>query len=207
MQKSVIKPTRTIFQQRIKKPAGVAGLALLIWLIYCAYMIVAFGNKTTAARADAAIVLGAGVSNNLPSPVFKARIDHAVNLYQQNRVAHLIFTGSVGEGDTLSESAVAAQYAINAGVPAAQIQTESVSHTTQQNVAQAANIMQHNHWQTALIVSDPLHLKRASIMAQDLGLSAISSPTPTTQYQSWRVKTGFLLREVYFVQHYWLTGH
>jgi uncharacterized SAM-binding protein YcdF (DUF218 family) len=55
-------------------------------------------------------------------------------------------------------------------------------------------------------VSDPLHMKRAMMMADDLDIAAVSSPTPTSRYRSLKTKLGFLLRELYFIHHYSATG-
>ena len=59
---------------------------------------------------------------------------------------------------------------------------------------------------TAILVSDPLHLRRAMWMAHDLGLSAVTSPTPTTRYRSWRARFRFLGRELYYWHYYLFTG-
>ena len=60
--------------------------------------------------------------------------------------------------------------------------------------------------ETALIVSDPLHMRRAMEMAEALGIEARPSATPTTRYQSWTTQAPFLLREIYFIHHFWLFG-
>lgn len=83
---------------------------------------------------------------------------------------------------------------------------EETTRTTKQNLAEAARLMEQNHLRSAILVSDPLHLRRAMAMAGDVGISAVSSPTPTTRYRSLQAKVGFLAREVYFLQHYWLVG-
>jgi uncharacterized SAM-binding protein YcdF (DUF218 family) len=138
--------------------------------------------------------------------VFAERINHADALYQSGTVKHLLFTGgSVIEADQ-SESAVARNHAIAAGVPAAAILTESQSRTTAQNLVQAKGVMDEHGLKTAVIVSDPLHLKRAASMAAGLGINAVTSPTPTSRYRTWKVKAGFLAREVFYLHGYWFTG-
>ncbi len=59
---------------------------------------------------------------------------------------------------------------------------------------------------TAVIVSDPLHLKRAQVMADELGMDAVTSPTPTSRYRSVSARLRFLLRELYFVHHFRFFG-
>ncbi len=154
--------------------------------------------------ADAAIVLGAAVWEGEPSPVFAARLDHAIALYHQQRVRALIFTGGVGEGDSLAESAAAQTYALAQGVPATAIFSETVSHITLTNLTEAGRMVQEQGFDRVLLVSDPLHMRRAVTIARDLGLNAYSSPTPTSRYRTWKTQAGFLLRETYYYTGYLL---
>ena len=64
--------------------------------------------------------------------------------------------------------------------------------------------MEENGYETAIIVSDPLHMKRAMLLAEDAGISAYSSPTPSTRYISLRTKIPFLAREtLYYIGYKW----
>ena len=80
------------------------------------------------------------------------------------------------------------------------------SHTTVQNLAEAQAIMQAQGLKTAILVSDPLHLRRAMWMARDLGIDAVSSPTPTSRYRSWSARLRFLRRELHYWHVYLFTG-
>ena len=93
------------------------------------------------------------------------------------------------------------------GISSSSILKETTSRTTHQNFTEAKTLMDQAGLKTAIIVSDPLHLKRAAAMAKDLGISAVTSPTPTSRYQSLRPKLGFLLREIFFYNFHLLTGH
>ncbi len=148
--------------------------------------------------ADAAIVLGAAVWGERPSPVFQERINHAIDLYEVGRVEKIIFTGGVDGDGRSPESVVAQQYAIEQGVAAADILLETESQITWENLVNAQAVAAENGLATFLIVSDPLHMKRAMLMAEDLGMTAYASPTPTTRYRSWRTQIGFLARETFF---------
>ncbi|RYG81920.1 MAG: YdcF family protein [Alphaproteobacteria bacterium] len=181
-------------------------LPLAAWLILVALQIDATGRVHHPGPADAAIVLGAAVNGGAPSPVFRERIRHGVTLSRTGRVRKLVFTGGVGEGASHAESQVARAMAIRAGVTAQAILIETRSRTTQQNMAEAKRLMDRHRLSSALIVSDPLHMKRALRMARDTGITAYGAPTPTTRYRSWKSKTGFLLREIYFYNHYLLIG-
>ena len=149
-------------------------------------------------KADAAIVLGASVYDNSPSPVFSERINHAVDLYNDGYVDAIIMTGGTGKGNIRSEADIAGEYAEQKGVPAEAVFMEEDSSVTEENLVNAGKIMSENGMETALIVSDPLHMKRAMLYANDLNMTAYSSPTPTTLYRSWKTKFPFLIREEFY---------
>ncbi|GAL02189.1 EpiH/GdmH-related protein [Photobacterium aphoticum] len=161
-------------------------------------------RTNTAPLADAAIVLGAAVWDGQPSPVFEERINHGIWLYQHHKVKTLIFTGGVGAGDTQSEAQVAKAYAIAHGVPASAILLEGRSKYTRENLRFIQPVIVEAGVQTVLIVSDPLHMKRAMCMATDFGLQAKPSPTPTTRYQSMKAKAKMLWSETkYYLGYVW----
>lgn len=177
-------------------------LGFLLLVLGTGFSIYRYSFEQDTQPADAAIVLGAAVWGNQPSPVFEERIKHAIKLYQQKKVKALVFTGGFGKGQSFSESQVAKKYAINQGIPAQAIFIEQQSKTTLQNLEYAKPIVINNQWSRLLLVSDPLHMKRGIIMAEDLGLMIKPSPTQTSRYQSWQSKLKFLGREVYFYWHY-----
>jgi uncharacterized SAM-binding protein YcdF (DUF218 family) len=157
-------------------------------------------------QSDCIIVLGAAIQGTTASPVYAERIQHGINLYKAGHAPKLIFTGGIGDGEEFSESSVGQSIAIQQGVPARDLLLEEKSRTTQQNLYEARDLMKQHKIVSAVIVSDPLHMKRAMMMAKDLGITAVPSPTPTSRYRSLRVKLGFLIREVYFIHHYFITG-
>ena len=153
-------------------------------------------------QADVAIVLGAAVWGDEPSPVFLERINHAVTLQKAGVVQKIIFTGGVGEGDTLSEAEVGRLTAVAQGIREEDIFVETISTITYENLSGACAVMREAGMETAVLVSDPLHMKRATVMATDLGLNVASSPTPTTRYRTWRSKLPSLLYETWFYALY-----
>ena len=156
--------------------------------------------------ADAAIVLGAAVYRDVPSPVFEERIRHAVQLYRERVVGRLVMTGGLSLGDRLTEAEAARNWSTGHGVPADAVLLEDRSRTTEQNLAFALPILQRAGLGRVLIVSDPLHMRRALALARRLGLDAHPSPTTTSRYVGWRSWTGFLLREGYFLARCRLAG-
>lgn len=185
--------------RRLIQILGLAALALLAWLVILGAAIWTYGARDRAVKSDCAIVLGAAAYHARPSPVFEERIRHAIDLYKADMVGTIIFTGGYGDGAEYSESEVAAAYALRQGVPQDHILTEGRSRTTQQNLAEARLLMDARGLRTAILVSDPLHMRRAMWMARDLGIQAVSSPTPTSRYHSLKTKWRFLRREL----HYW----
>ena len=188
---------RVILSAIIRKLIPLILITILISLSLLAKDIYSFSLTSSIVPADAAVVMGATVFRNRPSPVFRERINHAINLYQQGMVQYLIFTGGLAGNDELAESEAARNYAIAQGVPAENILIETESDNTCLNLIEAKRIMEENDLEQALIVSDPLHMRRTMWLAETIGLDALSSPTPTSRYQSIDRKASFLVREVY----------
>lgn len=183
--------------------------ATLLWLVYVFVSIFNYPDGNLTDSADAAIVLGAAVYGSKPSPVFAERINHAINLYHAGKVQKIVFTGSRADKDSkeinhIAESVVARDYAIEKQVKADDILIETSSVTTRENLTYAKQVFEQNKINTVLIVSDPLHLKRAMLMSKDLNIEAKPSATPTSRYQSFKKKLPFALRELYFYHHYLL---
>lgn len=167
--------------------------------------IYSFSNARSDGPADAAVVLGAAVWTSEVSPVFRERINHAVELHRKGRVRKLIFTGGQGNPGEPTESSAARQYAVESGVPLSDILIEEKSHTTYENIVYAKQLADRHGIKKVLIVSDPLHMKRAMTMAADLGLIAEPSPTPSTRYQGLRSQLGLLANETYYYIGYLLS--
>lgn len=178
--------------------------ALLI--IVLAIDIYTYPREEIRESADAAIVLGAAIWKDEPSPVFRERLNHAVNLYKAGKVKKVVLTGGLGENEQFTEAETGENYLLQNGVSAADIFKETESKTTFQNLEFATPLVRENNFSTVLIISDPLHLRRAVLMARKLGLDAYPAPTPTTRYQSFSSQFGFLAREIYFYSIYLVFG-
>ncbi|MES2922753.1 MAG: YdcF family protein [Verrucomicrobiota bacterium] len=179
----------------------------IIWCIILAALIWSYGTRDHAAKSDCIIVLGAAVHGTHPSPVFEERIRHGIALYRSGYAPTILFTGGIGEGGNHSESSIGRSVATRQGIPVSDILIEERSRTTRQNLSEAETVMRKHGLKSAILVSDPLHMKRAMIMANRLGIDAVSSPAPTTKYRTLRTKLGFLAREIYFFHHYIITGN
>ncbi len=178
----------------------------VVWAVSLAVLISLAGRLNPDARGDVAIVLGAAVWDDEPSPVFAARIDHAVDLWEYGQVDRIIFTGGLAEGDSLAESEAASAYAQSQGVPASAILIETESTSTIENLRFAQSVMERSNLERAVLVSDPHHMRRAHLMANRLGIEHELSPTPTSRYKSLGKKTEQLFREMYFTTQFVLAG-
>ena len=179
---------------------------VIVWLGCVAGWIVIGPPITGTERGAVAIVLGAAVIGDAPSPVFAARLDHAALLYREGRAEHILLTGGRSPEDRLSEAAAGARYLEARGVPGRALLLEEQSHTTRENLASAAQVLGGDAGLPVLIVSDPLHMRRAMAMAAAENLRAQASPTQTTRYRSWGTQAAFLAREVGFMHVHWLLG-
>ena len=173
-------------------------LSSILLFTYTAVSIVNYGKTDEKVSSDVAVVLGAGTSDGDLSPVYRERLDHGIWLYENGYVDYLILTGGVGNGNDISDAFVAKQYVISEAVPEQVIFIEETSTITEENLQNAKIIMDEKSLDTAIIVSDPLHMKRAMLMAKDHGINAYSSPTPTTMYRSLKTQIPFLIREEFF---------
>jgi uncharacterized SAM-binding protein YcdF (DUF218 family) len=157
---------------------GVA--ALLIVLLSAAattFRIWQQGEQDERRPADAIVVLGAAQYGGRPSPVFAARLAHAVELYHQGLARTFVVTGGRIPGDTTTEAAVARKYAIDHGVPAEAIIGEDEARNTLTSMRSIAVLFRERGLHSALFVSDPTHMLRVLRMAADLDIEGYGSPT------------------------------
>ena len=190
--------------KRIMKALLLIFFILLLMVGLLASRIYSYSNAGSDGPADAAIVLGAAVWGTQVSPVFKERINHGIDLYQNRKVRKLIFTGGQGNNTEPTEASAARLYALQRGIPADDILIEEKSHTTYENILYAKQIADVHGLRKVLIVSDPLHMKRAVAMARDVGLVADPSPTPSTRYQGRGSQARLLAHETYYYVGYLL---
>jgi uncharacterized SAM-binding protein YcdF (DUF218 family) len=173
------------------------GLAIDIWR---------YAGIAADRPADAALVLGAAVLGNEPSPVLAERLRHARQLLETGQVRAIVVTGGRSPEDDLSEAEASRDWLVAEGVPADAIVLENASRTTIENLLLARPVLRQAGLQSVLIVSDPLHMRRAMLIAERMGLDASPSPTQTSRFQSWGTTLPFLGREVWFMAQYLATG-
>jgi uncharacterized SAM-binding protein YcdF (DUF218 family) len=172
------------------------------WLLSLALVIV-WEKLDTRRPAHAIVVLGAAQYDGKPSPVLRARVDHAIQLWRRGLAPLLIVTGGRGLGDTTTEAAVERRYAIAHGVPDSAILLEPESRSTSESLRNVAAMIKQES-REVILVSDPFHMLRLSILARRFGLRPRTSPTRTspisanraefwryTLHESWKVPIAF----------------
>ncbi len=153
--------------------------AFAVW-IASATAVLIWSSRDEAQPAQAIVVLGAAQYAGKPSPVLRARLDHALDLWNRHLASLLILTGGTGAGDTTSEAAVGRTYARKHGVPDSAILVENEGRTTSESMRAVAGMLEVRGLQTALLVSDPFHMLRLRILARRFGFTPYTSPTQTS---------------------------
>lgn len=170
--------------------------------------VAATGTRDERASVDAIAVLGAAQYNGRPSPVFRARLDHAATLYRLGLAPVVLVTGGVGTGDTLSEAHVGRAYLLGVGMPEGSVIPLSTGADTYASMAEVAGWFRGRGSRRVLLVSDAFHMLRLRIIAQRLGLTPLTSATPTSPIRaSPRRQAGYLLAEGLKVPFTWLFQH
>lgn len=162
----------------------VGGLAILVGLglatAYTVERIWAVGDRDDVRKAGAIVVLGAAQYDGRPSPVFEARLAHAVELYRAGWAPWLIVTGGKRPGDRTTEAETAQRYAVDHGVPAEAILMEDSGRNTLESLRSVVGILDSKGLHDAVFVSDPSHMLRVLRIARDRGVDGVGSPTRTS---------------------------
>ncbi len=184
--------------KKILKYIGIVLSLFILWMLINAFRIHAYSDKYFDTKSDVAIVLGAGTNKGKVSAVYRERINHGINLFKNGNVNYLLFTGGFGKGQKISDSKSAKLYALSKGIPENKIFIEENSSITYTNLKQAKEIMSAKDLKTALIVSDPYHMKRSLAMTEKLEINSQPSPTPSSMYRSNKTKVKSLIYESFF---------
>jgi uncharacterized SAM-binding protein YcdF (DUF218 family) len=163
--------------------AALVGIVVVVG--YTTFRIRDQGGRDEARSADAIVILGAAQYNGTPSPLFEARLRHAVDLYRAGIAPLFIVTGGKGRpGDTTTEADAAMAYAIRNGVPEEAILIEDRSRTTVEQLVTVGQMLKDRGLHSAVLVSDRAHMLRSLRIARDQGIEAYGSPTTTSPVES-----------------------
>lgn len=184
-----------------------AGLLLCLGLGWAAVVVAVAltGSRDDAAPADAIAVLGAAQYNGRPSPVFRARLDHAATLYQRGLAPVILVTGGVGSGDTVSEAEVGRRYLVQSGLPGPSVIALPPSTSSVASVEGVAAWFQGHENRRVLLVSDGFHMLRLRLLANRRGLVPYTSPAPGSPIRAnGRANAGYIFAEGVKVPFAWL---
>jgi uncharacterized SAM-binding protein YcdF (DUF218 family) len=156
--------------------AAVMAAAAVVFLIWLSIRIERQSTRDEAQPADVILVLGAAEYRGRPSPVLRARLDHALSLYERNLAPRIMTTGGAGGDPVFTEGGVGRSYLIARGVPSEAIIVETEGESTVHSTALAGEIMQRMELESVIVVSDGYHIFRVKKMLESRGLKVYGSP-------------------------------
>lgn len=188
---------RTIFGALLVALLVLVGTGVAVWQV----------ARTDDRRpVDMIVVLGAAQYHGKPTPVLRARLEQALELYEHGLTEHVVTVGGRQEGDEYTEAQAGKNWLIKRGVSASRVTDVETGSDTLGSIRAVARIADQHGWNSALIVSDPWHSLRARTMAADAGLDASASPTrsgPMVQTRS--TQFHYIFRETGGLLYYRLT--
>ncbi|HEX2040517.1 MAG TPA: YdcF family protein [Acidimicrobiales bacterium] len=165
---------------KLRVALAVVALALVYVATTFAQVVLA-SRRDGARRADAILVLGAAQYDGRPSPVLRARLDHAARLYDRRLAPVIVVTGGRQPGDRFSEAQASARYLQQRhDVPGDAVVWEPYGDSSWAQIASAARFLKRRGMEDVMLVSDPFHSARIGAIADDQGLQAAVSPTRTS---------------------------
>lgn len=173
----------------------IAGLMVLALFSSIFASILSDSTKQELHRADAIIVFGAAQYDGRPSPVFKARLDHANELFRQGLAPVVITTGGQAADPKFSEGGVGHDYLMRKGIPESALIAETQATDTAESAERVAAIMQTNHMTSCLAVSDAYHMFRIRKLLVHQGLRVFLAPRPDSAPKSSWLSMVAMLKE------------
>jgi uncharacterized SAM-binding protein YcdF (DUF218 family) len=181
---------------------------VVVLVLYVAIHIWWVAREDEHPRSDAIVVLGASQYNGTPSPVFAARLNHAVTLYDEHVSVHIVTVGGKQPGDVYTEAAAGRNYLAAHGVPRNAIVAIQTGSDTLRSLQAVHATFTQRGWHSAVLVTDPWHCLRSRTMARDLGMTAFTSPERTGPAVAGRgVEFRYIARETEAYIYYKIFGN
>jgi uncharacterized SAM-binding protein YcdF (DUF218 family) len=174
---------------------AVIAVVVLATAVATVHAIVHDSRQQQLNPADAIVVFGAAEYDGRPSPVLRARLEHAYDLYRMGLAPIMITTGGSAADPSFSEGGVGRDYLIQRGVPESALIAETQASDTAESAERVAVIMRANHMRTCIAVSDAYHVFRIRKLLEHEGVQVFVAPRPDSRPRSvWQRGTA-LLRE------------
>jgi uncharacterized SAM-binding protein YcdF (DUF218 family) len=170
-------------------------IAVGLYLVFVAVQIQHQSNVDEARPADVIVIMGAAEYRGKPSPVLRARIDHALELWTRKLAPRILTTGGAGGDPEYTEGEVARNYLVRHGVPSEAILVESEGESTWESTAIAAEMMRRLNLRSCIVVSDAYHIFRVKKMLEFRGLDVYGSPR-RDEVKGWKEKRLFVRQAV-----------
>jgi uncharacterized SAM-binding protein YcdF (DUF218 family) len=164
----------------LRQAIGLLVLGAAIAYTIALVLVLVASQRDERERADAIVVLGAAQYNGRPSPVLRARLDHALGLYRDGLAPLIVVTGGTAPGDTTSEALVGRRYLLAQEVPADSVVAQPQGRTTAASMTAVSEWLDARGARRALLVSDPFHMFRLRLEARRTGIEAYTSPTASS---------------------------
>ena len=163
--------------RRVVQSFGASVAVVLFYFLLSLFQVWNTGRSDDRQPVDAIVVLGAAQYDGRPSPQFQARLDHALKLWKLDLASYIVVTGGKQVGDRFTEAAAARKFFETKGVTDNLIFEENLGKTTYASLLAVSRVASERKIERVLIVSDPFHQLRAKLIAQEVGLDAITSAT------------------------------
>jgi uncharacterized SAM-binding protein YcdF (DUF218 family) len=173
----------------------IGAAAVIAYLIFISSKIIAESSKQDLHPADAIVVFGAAQYDGRPSPVFRARLDHAFELFQRGLAPAVLTTGGPASDPSFSEGGVGHDYLVHRGIPESSVIAETQGSDTAKSAERLAVIMRANHMSSCIAVSDAYHVFRIRNLLEHEGIRVYVSPRPDSRPRSLLQRAIALLRE------------
>jgi uncharacterized SAM-binding protein YcdF (DUF218 family) len=164
-----------------------AAAAVAAYLVVICIGIVRDASQQELHNADAIVVLGAAEYSGRPSPVYRARLDHAYDLFQRGLAPVVITTGGAAADPHYNEGGVGHDYLMHRGIPEQNLIAETQGSDTAQSAERVGVILRANHMRSCIAVSDEYHVFRTRKMLEHEGVQVFVAPRPDSRpHSTWQ---------------------
>jgi uncharacterized SAM-binding protein YcdF (DUF218 family) len=176
---------RRVWPRRVRRAVLGLGVIGLGYFLVSLFQVWSTGRVDEQAPVDAIVVLGAAQYDGRPSPLLAARLDHVVELFEEGRAPLVVTTGGKLARDRFTESEASAAYLVERGVPAEAIIQETEGRSTWESMEGVVALLDELGIDDVVLVSDPSHMLRSRLIAEEVGLNASVSATTSSPQRAW----------------------